>query len=78
MNEQLHKKINEVLNEKSDHLEKIEELELNLKTTKEKLSELVKENDRVNLDFSEKLRLRDVQLEKMNDEIKHSKSTVRS
>lgn len=56
MCEQLHKKLNEILNDKSNYLDKIEEIESENKLIKEKLTEINNDKDKINSDYSEKLR----------------------
>ena len=73
----MHKKLTEILNEKSNYLDKIEELETDGKAMKEKISEINSFKDKMTGEFSEKIRNRDLLIEKNNEELKHLKSTVR-
>ena len=68
----------EVLNEKNGYLERIEELSSEIKATQMKMCDLNMENDKHNDDFSEKLRYKELYVEKLNEELKHQKSTIKS
>lgn len=73
----MHKKLTEILNEKSNYLDKIEELETENKAMKEKISEINSFKDKMWGEYGEKIRNRDILIEKNNEELKHYKSTVR-
>lgn len=66
------------MDSKQDYLDKIEELEIKLKTSNDKINLLNSENDKYNNEYSDKVRVKEVLLEKLNEEMKHAKSTVRS
>jgi chromosome segregation ATPase len=78
MCEQVQKKLADILNEKSGFLDRIEELETELKMNQDKLGELNMENDKFNGEYHDKIRQRDVQIDKLTEELKHTKSTLRS
>lgn len=49
-----------------------------IKATQMKMCDLNSENDKNNTEYNEKLRIKDLHIEKLNEEMQHVKSTVRS
>ena len=59
-------------------MDRNEELENKLQMNKDKVNELNSENDKYNNEYGDKVRAKEVQLEKLNEELKHARSTARS
>ncbi len=78
MCEQFQKKLTEILNQKQEYLDQIEDLENKLKATKEKVQELNQQNDKYHGEHSNKVMMKDSQIEKLNEELRSLRSTVKS
>jgi hypothetical protein len=66
------------MDEKQTYLDRIEELEQEMKATQMKMCDLNLDNDKYSSDYNEKIRVKDLQIEKLNEELKHIKSSLRS
>lgn len=70
----MQKRFTDILNEKQNYIERIEELEHEIKATQLKMVDLNSENDKYSTESHDKLRIKDMNLEKVNEELKHVKS----
>ncbi len=78
MCEQFQKKLTEILNQKQEYMDQIEDLENKLKATKEKVQELNQQNNKYHGEHSSKVMMKDSQIEKLNEELRSLRSTVKS
>eukprot|EP00347_Sterkiella_histriomuscorum_P004300 403360973 len=78
MCEQFQKKLNELMNQKQEYLDKIDQLETTIKLSEDKIAKLNQENDKHFGQQNDKVHMKELVIEKINEELRQSKSTAKS